>query len=78
MFFIGGVLPDEKLPTHLHDNAQGLNRQRRQFDKALPRARKSGKTLITLTSEKGGVRVLMVLGTEESEKALSIRNELSP
>ena len=42
------------------------------------RYRKSGKTLITLTPEKGAVRILMVLGREESEKALSIQNELSP
>jgi hypothetical protein len=41
------------------------------------RYRKSGKTLITLTPEKSAVRVLMVLGREESEKALSMRNELS-
>jgi D-lyxose ketol-isomerase len=41
------------------------------------RYRKSGKTLITLTPEKTAVRVLMVLGREESEKALSMRNELS-
>ena len=41
------------------------------------RYRKSGKTLITLTPEKGAVRVLIVLGREESEKALSMRNELS-
>jgi hypothetical protein len=42
------------------------------------RYRKSGKTLITLTPEKGAVRILIVLGREESEKALSMRNELSP
>ena len=41
------------------------------------RYRKSGKTLITLTPEKGAVRALIVLGREESEKALSMRNELS-
>jgi len=41
------------------------------------RYRKSGKTLITLTPEKGAVRVLIVLGREESEKALSMRNKLS-
>jgi Protein of unknown function (DUF3788) len=41
------------------------------------RYRKSGKTLITLTPEKGAVRVLIVLGREESEKALSMQNELS-
>jgi hypothetical protein len=42
------------------------------------RYRKSGKTLVTLTPEKGAVRILVVLGREESEKALSMRNELSP
>lgn len=42
------------------------------------RYRKSGKTLVTLTPEKGAVRILIVLGREESEKALSMRNELSP
>ena len=41
------------------------------------RYRKSGKTLVTLTPEKGAVRVLLVLGREESEKALSMRDELS-
>jgi len=42
------------------------------------RYRKSGKTLVTLTPEKGAVRILIVLGREESEKALSMQNELSP
>lgn len=42
------------------------------------RYRKSGKNLVTLTPEKGAVRILIVLGREESEKALSLRNELSP
>jgi hypothetical protein len=42
------------------------------------RYRKSGKTLTTLTPEKGAVRILMVLGREESEKALLMRKELSP
>ena len=42
------------------------------------RYRKSGKTLVTLTPEKGAVRILIVLGREESEKALSMRTELSP
>jgi len=42
------------------------------------RYRKSGKTLVTLTPEKGAVRILMVLGREESDKALSLKNELSP
>ncbi len=41
------------------------------------RYRKSGKTLVALTPEKGAVRVLIVLGREESEKALSMRKELS-
>jgi Protein of unknown function (DUF3788) len=41
------------------------------------RYRKSGRTLITLTPEKGAVRILIVLGREESEKALSMKNELS-
>jgi len=40
--------------------------------------RKSGKTLCSLTPEKGGVMVLIVLGKKESEKALLMRNELSP
>jgi len=42
------------------------------------RYRKSGKTLVTLTPEKGAVRILMVLGREESAKALSMQNELGP
>ena len=42
------------------------------------RYRKSGKTLVTLTPEKGAVRILLVLGREESEKALSMQNGLSP
>ena len=42
------------------------------------RYRKSSKTLVTLTPEKGAVRILIVLGREETEKALSIRDELSP
>lgn len=41
------------------------------------RYRKSGRTLITLTPEKGAVRILIVLGREESEKVLSMKNELS-
>jgi len=32
LFFIGGVLPDEKLLDHLHDHRQGLNRQRRWLE----------------------------------------------
>jgi len=42
------------------------------------RYRKTGKTLFTLTPEKGAVRILIVLGREESEKALSMQTELSP
>ena len=42
------------------------------------RYRKSGKTLCTLTPEKGAVRILIALGKQESEEALSMRNELSP
>ena len=42
------------------------------------RYRRSGKTLITLTPEKGAVRILIVLGKKESEKALSMKNELNP
>jgi hypothetical protein len=42
------------------------------------RYRKSGKSLITLFPEKGAFTVLIVLGRDESEKALLMRNELSP
>ncbi len=41
------------------------------------RYRKSGKTLCSLFPEKGGFTVLIVLGKKESEKALSMRDELS-
>ena len=41
------------------------------------RYRKSGKTLCSLFPEKGGFTVLIVLGKKESEKALSIRDEMS-
>ncbi|MCK4476927.1 DUF3788 domain-containing protein [Candidatus Bathyarchaeota archaeon] len=41
------------------------------------RYRKSGKTLCSLFPEKGGFTVLVVLGKKESEKALSMRDELS-
>lgn len=41
------------------------------------RYRKGGKTVCSLFPEKGGFTVLIVLGKKESEKALSIRNELS-
>lgn len=41
------------------------------------RYRKGGKTLCSLFPEKGGFTVLVVLGKKESEKALSIRDELS-
>jgi len=55
-------------PEMIHDKKQGWD----------IRYRKSSKTLVTLTPEKGAVRILLVLGREESEKALSMRNELSP
>lgn len=42
------------------------------------RYRRGGKTLCALTPEKGAVRVLIVFGKQESEKALSMRSELSP
>jgi hypothetical protein len=41
------------------------------------RYHKGGKTLITLTPERGAVRVLIVLGRVESEKALSMGSGLS-
>jgi hypothetical protein len=41
------------------------------------RYRKSGKTLCSLFPEKDGFTVLIVLGKKESEKALSMRDELS-
>jgi len=41
------------------------------------RYRKSGKTLCSLFPEKGGFTVLITLGKKESEKALSIQDELS-
>ena len=41
------------------------------------RYRKSGKTLCSLFPEKGGFTVLVVLGKKESEKLLSIKDELS-
>lgn len=41
------------------------------------RYRKSGKTLCSLFPEKGGFTVLVVLGKKESEKALSMQDELS-
>jgi len=41
------------------------------------RYRKGGKTLCSLFPEKGGFTVLITLGRRESEKALSIRDELS-
>lgn len=40
------------------------------------RYRKSGKTLCSLFPERGAFTVLVVLGRKESEKALSIRDEL--
>ena len=41
------------------------------------RYRKGGKTLCSLFPEKGGFTVLIVLGKKESEKTISIRDELS-
>ena len=41
------------------------------------RYRKGGRTLCSLFPEKGGFTVLIVLGKKESEKALSMRDELS-
>ena len=41
------------------------------------RYRKSGKTLCSPFPEKDGFTVLIVLGKKESEKALSMRDELS-
>lgn len=41
------------------------------------RYRRGGKTLCSLFPEKGGFTALVVLGKKESEKALSIREELS-
>jgi len=55
-------------PEMLFDRKQGWD----------VRYRKSGKTLVTLTPEKGAVRILMVLGREESAKALSMQKDLSP
>jgi hypothetical protein len=54
-------------PEMLFDKKNGWN----------VRYRKSGKTLITLTPEKGAVEILMVLGRKESEEALSARTGLS-
>jgi hypothetical protein len=54
-------------PEKIYDKKQGWD----------VRYRKSGKTLIMLTPEKTAVRVLLVLGREESQKALSMQNELS-
>lgn len=41
------------------------------------RYRKGGKTLCSLFPEQGGFTVLVVLGKKESEKVLSMREELS-
>jgi len=41
------------------------------------RYRKGGRTLCSLTPEKGSVKVLIVLGREEAEKALLAKGELS-
>jgi hypothetical protein len=40
------------------------------------RYRKGGRTFCSITPEKGAVRVLIVLGREEAEKALAIKSEL--
>jgi len=56
------------IPEMLFDMKQGWD----------VRYRKSGRTLVTLTPEKGGARILMVLGKEESAKALSMQKYLSP
>jgi hypothetical protein len=58
----------DTIPEMIFDKKQGWDL----------RYRKSGKTLTTLTPEKGSVRVLIVLGREEAAKALSMRKELSP
>lgn len=58
----------EIIPEMLFDRKQGWD----------VRYRKSGKTLVTLTPEKGAVRILMILGREESAKALSMQKDLSP
>ncbi len=42
------------------------------------RYRKGGRTLCSITPEKGTVKTLIVLGREEAEKALSAKSELSP
>lgn len=42
------------------------------------RYRKSGKTLCSLFPEKGAFTVLIVLGTKEVEKTISMIDELSP
>ncbi len=42
------------------------------------RYRRSGKTLCSLFPEKGGFTVLVVLGSKEAKKALSMRDELNP
>lgn len=68
----------EKLRQFLKENYDIIPEM--MFDKKHgwdARYRKSGKTLITLTPEKGAVRILIVLGREESAKALSMRKELS-
>ncbi|MFW9916134.1 MAG: DUF3788 domain-containing protein [Candidatus Thorarchaeota archaeon] len=42
------------------------------------RYRKSGKTLCSFFPEKGGFTALITLGKNEAQKALTIREELSP
>ena len=41
------------------------------------RYRRSGKTLCSLFPEKGGFTVLVVLGSKDAKKALSMRDELN-
>ena len=56
------------MPEMIFDKKQGWD----------VRYRKGGRTLVTLTPEKEAVRVLLILGREESAKALSMHKELSP
>ena len=75
----GAVEAWKELRKHLHESyditPEMIFDKRQGWD---IRYRKSGKTLVTLTPEKGSVRILLVLGREESAKALSMQNELSP
>ena len=75
----GAVEAWKELRKYLHDSYDITPEM--IFDKKQGwdiRYRKSGKTLVTLTPEKGSVRILLVLGREESAKALSMQNDLSP